>query len=51
MTLKCGECGLEIKFGKTVWFMEHKHYHPECVQDNPTLYAQWKFNKPKGNPP
>jgi hypothetical protein len=39
--LICPECSMPIKFGKTVWFFNGKSYHPECVQDNSNLYAQW----------
>lgn len=47
MAIICPECGLEIRMGKTVWMMKRTSYHPECVQDNPTLYAQWKSSKPE----
>jgi hypothetical protein len=47
MTLTCTECGLELKMGKEVWFMEGYNYHPECVKDNKTLYIKWKL-KNKG---
>lgn len=45
MTLNCPECDMEIKMGKTVWYLKGKSYHPECVKDTPTLYAQWNCEK------
>jgi hypothetical protein len=45
MTLTCKECGMEIKIGKTVWFMEGHNYHPECIMDNPGLYKRWRKEK------
>lgn len=40
--LVCNVCGMEIKVNKEAWMMEGKSYHPECVQDNKNLYAQWR---------
>lgn len=42
MTLYCPLCGMEIKFNKEVWMLRNISYHPECLQDNKNLYAQWK---------
>jgi len=35
--------------GKTVWMFKGKSYHPECVIDNSTLYAQWKLQEKGGD--
>lgn len=45
MTLTCPLCGMEIKFNKEVWMLRGISYHPECIQDNKNLYAQWKVAK------
>lgn len=47
--LNCGECGMPIKFGKKVWFFKGKSYHPECVQDNSSLYTLWITKECYGN--